>query len=104
MKKQKLYFKNSKSDVCYNLSEQLDMAKFDGLKEIELIEAVENKSIKDIYWCMESLNSVDRCDCKKGNCHSYTPNNGKNGICSFRGKLYSKGDSFVFNVETGEIN
>lgn len=103
MSKEKLYFKNEKSETCYELSDHIFEAKCDKLTEIELIEAIPDNSISDTYWCGNYSNQVDRCECKKSECDSYTPINGKNGICFFRGKLYTKGKKVSVNVETGSF-
>lgn len=99
MRELKLYFKNEDSQTCYELSDHIFEAKCDELTEIELIEAIPDNSIKNTFWCMNYENRVERCDCKKSECVSYDPINGKNGICCFRGKLYTKGEKVKFNID-----
>lgn len=99
MKKNKLYFSNDNNEACYELEVHIDRAKDEDVSELELYEAVERKDIKNEFWCMELEKKVDRCDCKKSECVSYNPINGKNGICSFRGRLYSKGEKLKIEIK-----
>lgn len=98
MKKEKLYFENEHSESCTELSDHLLNAKYSGLKEIELLEAIPDSDTKGLVWCMELTMAVSRHECRKSYCSYYDPLNGKNGICSFRGKLYRKGAMVKFDV------
>jgi len=98
MKTEKLYFKDEESETCYELSEHLFEAKYEGLKEIEIIEAIPDTETKGYIWCMEMTMPVPQPECKKSFCSYYDPLNGKNGVCSFRGKLYTKGKKVKFEV------
>jgi len=98
MKKEKLYFENEHSESCTELSDHLLNAKYSGLKDIELIEAIPNTDMKGYVWCMELTMAVSMPECRKSYCSYYDPLNGKNGVCSFRGKLYRKGQKVKFDV------
>ena len=95
-----MYFSEEGDNVCIELSDHIQAAKIDGLKEIELIEAIPDNSIKDHVWCMELENTVERSDCSKCNCHMWTSSNGR--VCDFRGKLYKPAQKVKFDVETGK--
>lgn len=47
MKTKKLYFENEDANICYSLQYHLERAKEEGLKEIELFEAI--KKANEIY-------------------------------------------------------
>ena len=98
MKKEKLYFNNNESETCYDLEEHLFQAKCDNLKEIELIEAIPINDPKGYVWCTEKCTAVNKSECRKAYCNYYDPLNGKNGVCSFRGKLYTKGQKVKFDI------
>lgn len=103
MKKEKSYFENEDSEVCYPLSYHIANAKEEGLKEIELIEAIVDKdSNKEYIWCSLIETSGDRSECKKSCCTDYeTPEKGR--ICQHRGKLMDFGNSVKFDVATSRI-
>jgi len=58
MKKQQFYFKHDSSEYCYRLEHLLSKAKENGLKEIELIEAMPDK-IRGVFWCKSICECVD---------------------------------------------
>ena len=103
MSKEKFYFKTKDSECCYLLEDIIFLADKDVDSEITVFEAVPYNDLKHIFWCTNSLYTVDRCDCKKSECDSYSPLNGKNGPCCYRGKLFSKGKEVRVNLQTGAI-
>lgn len=58
MKREKLYFKDEESETCCELSDHLFEAKYEELKEVELIEAIPDNETKGYVWCMEQCTSV----------------------------------------------
>lgn len=98
----KLYFLNEDANICYPLQYHIDNAKEEGLKEIELFEAIPDTVNTDMVWCSEYVNTMERSECNKDcpqfHCSKASP---KSRRCDFRGKLYMWGDIFRFDVETG---
>ena len=100
MKKEKLYFENEDSEMCYPLGYHIEKAKEEGLKEIELFEAIPDTTNKDTIWCSELETTGEKSECNK-TCPYYTaPEKGR--ICKRRGKLMEWGESFKFSVETSQ--
>ena len=98
MKTKKLYFENKDANICYPLQTHLERAKEEGLKEIELFEAIPDTMNKDIVWCTEIESTSEKSECNK-NCPYYkAPIKGH--ICDLRGKLMNFGEKIKFNVET----
>ena len=60
MKTKKLYFENKDSNICYPLQYHLERSKEEGLKEIELFEAI-HSSETDYIWFFEVFNMLGRC-------------------------------------------
>ena len=95
MKSQKLYFENKDSNICYPLQTHLERAKEEGLKEIELFEAIPSTE-KDYIWCSELDTTSEKHGCNK-DCPYYKVS-GKSKICDFRGKLKDFGKQLKFKV------
>lgn len=95
--KDKLYFANEDATMCVPLSEHIHDAKAEGLKEIELMEAIPDNSISEFVWCSYDGEVVDRGGCTKSECSSYYTKSGR-GACSFRGQLYTHGTKVKFTV------
>ena len=100
MKKEKLYFENEDSEICYPLSYHIDNAREEGLKEIELFEAIPDTTNKDIIWCSELETTGEKAECNKTCPYYIAPEKGR--ICKRRGKLMEWGESFKFSVETSQ--
>lgn len=97
MKKEKLYFENEDSEVCYPLCYHIDNAKENGLSEIELFEAIPETGINDIIWCSEVGSTVDKSECDK-TCPEYSaPEKGR--MCKRLGRLMTCGKQVKFSVE-----
>lgn len=99
MKKQKYYFKDIDSEMCYPLSLHIEEAKSWGLKEIELIEAIPDPDNPEYIWCASADAVGEKSECNK-NCTDYEPLRGK--TCKHKGKLFEHGEIVRFNVETSE--
>ena len=100
MSKKSFYFRDQKSETCLELSEIINICQSEGIASTYVFEA-EKIDSKSSFWCSENLHLVDKCDCRKSECSSYSPNNGKNGVCCFRTSLYQKGDRLLLDVESG---
>ena len=99
MNKNKFYFKNVYSEVCYEFDYHLNEAIDNNLTEINLVEAIPIK-ISGICWCSENEATVDLCSCNKTYCESYAPKiNKTNGICCYRGRLFEKGKNINFKIK-----
>ena len=89
MKTQKLYFLDTSSERCYPLGR----FSFETLEEVsyELYEAIPDDNIKDFIFCSLYGQVGDIEFCKKSQCKDYTSKSGR-GVCSYRGKLFEKGE------------
>jgi len=96
MKKPKYYFDTVDAEICYTLDYHLDNAKMDKLSEIELFEAIPDKSI-DYFYCKEYQTCGIKGDCGK-HCDEYEPRNKISGICKHKGVCYTPGDKLTFKV------
>ncbi|MDO6737104.1 hypothetical protein [Wenyingzhuangia sp. 2_MG-2023] len=94
---EKLYFRSIDHNVCYPLSHFIEEAKEEGLTEITLVQAIPDKDTKNIFWCSEHLETVEKSDCVKSYCDSYFSKSGR-GPCSSRGKLYLHGEEETFKI------
>lgn len=95
---EKLYFENEDSTICQALKYFLRDAKIEGLKEIELMEAIPDTGTNEYIWCTHDGEVVDRGQCKKSECSNYYTKSGR-GACSNRGSLYWHGEKVKFKVE-----
>lgn len=95
-KKEKLYFRNSNAEICYDLDSHIRDAKNQGLKEVTLLEAELDKDDKCYFWCT-IYEVVDRCECTKKSCQKYSSKSGR-GVCENRGKLYTHGTEVTFKI------
>jgi hypothetical protein len=96
----KLYFEHEHGeDLCYSLDWFIELAKDEGLKEIELFEA-EPVQMSDVFWCRAEHAFTETGYCGKS-CEDYEPKNGKLGMCRHKGKCgYEVGNKVKFNVLT----
>lgn len=98
MKSKKLYFSTLDDTFCTTLEEHIDVAKFNGLTEITLIEAVPDNETKDYIWCGLHNEAGDRSECTKYSCEGYSKKGGR-GVCEHRGNLFLHGNKVTFKVE-----
>jgi hypothetical protein len=93
----KYYFRTPDDDLCYKLSYHLSYAKEEGLKEIELYEAIK-EDVPGYFFCRDVDAPAEDGDCGK-KCDGYTPKNGKSGMCRHRmNKFYAIGEKKIFNL------
>lgn len=97
MAEDKKYFESTESETCWPLKGHIENAKFQGLKEVTLIEANEVK-IEGVIWCKLIEATVDKSECNKKQCASYHSKSGR-GVCQDRGKLYEHGEEVTFKVD-----
>ncbi|MFA7287667.1 MAG: hypothetical protein WC055_02205 [Melioribacteraceae bacterium] len=98
MSKEKLYFENEDDTYCRPLDSFILNANIEGLTEITLFEAVEDKDIKDMIFCSFLGEVGERNECTKRSCSSYEPNKSGRGVCSHRGKLYFHGEKVTIKI------
>lgn len=98
MANKKYYFASVNDELCYPLSCHMDMAKYEGLSEIELYEAIPDKT-SGMFFC-RYFNAVgENGSCGK-ECMRYEPRNGKSGMCRHRSnKMFTYGDVVKFKVK-----
>lgn len=88
----KKYFADDIDDTgCYELKSIIDMAKNEGLTQIEVVEA-ERDTGTGYFFCthFQEVGEVGQ-GCGKM-CEAYKPRNGKNGRCLHSGYCYSHTD------------
>ena len=95
MTKPKFYFRDN-DECCYAKEYHLSDAKDEGLKEVELFEAIPEK-VSGMFWCRAVSESTEEGYCGK-QCDEYSPKNGKSGMCRFKGYFYQKGKKVIFKV------
>ena len=91
----KYYFRNINDEICYTLDYHLSDAKDEGLKEIELFEAIPEK-VEGFYYCKAVEAPAEKDFCGK-NCEDYIPRNGKNGMCRHKARFFfTPGNKITF--------
>jgi len=85
----KYYFRDG-CDICYDLEGHLDFMEENGIDEMVVFEAKQEKGT-GYFFCKfhGAIGEVGEV-CGKAACGHYMPNNGKNGRCSQYGYVYSK--------------
>lgn len=96
--KEKLYFDSVDDTFCTPLADKIDDARFEGLKEITLVEAIPDTDNPDYIWCGYQGEVGERQECKKAFCSYYESKSGR-GKCKHRGSLYRHGDEVTFQVD-----
>lgn len=99
----KKYFTEEDSEFCYEESFYQDLMKEEGLTEIEVFEA-ERETGSDFFWCREYGAAFEKSDnaCGVSECESYTPRNGKNGICKHNSYCYTPIKKVTLKLNTNE--
>lgn len=95
--KEKLYFENIDDTTCYPLSDRLNDARLEGLREVTLVEAIPDNNNPEYIYCGLAGEVGERSECKKAECSSYSSTSGR-GKCKHRGNLYTHGDEITFDV------
>lgn len=98
MKNDKLYFESIDATWCQPLEDFMRDAKLEGLKEINLIEAIPDNDNTDVIWCAHYGECVEKNICKKSECDAYESKSGK-GVCLNRGHLYMHGEEVKFIID-----
>ena len=104
MNKKKLYFAEYDEEYCYSLEHHIEQAKENGLDALVLFEA---KKYKESYyfWCIEigEYGEKDGKTCGKI-CDTYTPRNGKSGICKhYSDTMYEVGERVVYDLKENKF-
>lgn len=86
MKKDKLYFKDFDSEMCYSLEWHVENS-LEG--KLVLFEAIKDHSVNDYIYC-KIFNIVENSECKKSQCIKYSSKSGR-GKCIHKGNFYIKG-------------
>lgn len=103
MKKEvEMYFRNVDSNFCETLEDIISDAKFDGLTQVTVIEAIPDNGTSDMIWCTHEGEANERSECKKSVCPYYESTSGR-GVCKHRGQLYLYGEEKTFDLEEAEI-
>lgn len=77
-------------EACYRLETIKDLAKMDGIKEVEVFKA-KRVTGEGHYYCTFFGEPGDSSDGNCGKqCIEYSPRNGKNGRCRHSGYCYEK--------------
>lgn len=93
----KKYFRTPDSELCYTLDYHVEIAKSEGLEEIELYEAMPER-IRGALWCRAVDEYTEVGNCGKI-CEFYKPRNNVSGMCKYRSNtLYSCGKKVKFNL------
>ena len=102
MKTEKLYFLNIDDTNCWTLSERLNDARLEGLKNVTLIEVIPGNGNPDYIFCGQQGEVGERQECKKSICSYYESKSGR-GVCKHRGHLYQHGEEVTFTVPTEAV-
>ena len=77
----KFYFHHNDSELCYTEEYFQDIMHDEGLKEIEVFDAIPEK-IPGVFWCKhECFCGDDTADTCGKQCKFYDPRNGVSGCC-----------------------
>lgn len=97
MRSNKLYFLDESSNMCYPLDYHIERAKEEGLKEVELFEAVPDTFNKNMLWCLEFESMFEKSDCNKS-CPYYKALKGTK--CDLLGSLLVCGEKVKFDIDS----
>lgn len=97
--KKPLYFASEHELIPIALSAHIDQAKEDGIKELTLFEAIEDKEEKTFIMCGYDLQVNAKSECNKGMCpHYLSKYQSGAGNCWYREKLYKAGKEVKFEL------
>lgn len=83
-------------NVCFSKEEIFDIMKSNGVKSMQVHQAVPVK-IKGMFFCSQLSIVGEKGDCGKC-CPYYEPRNGKSGNCKHNRRLYEYGKLVTLNV------
>ena len=97
----KYYFEDSDSEMCHQECYFQDMMCFDGKSEMELFEAIPDKTGGGIFWCkLLAFCGDDTGDSCGKQCEDYEPRNGKSGCCKHHTSwLYIHGNKIILTAK-----
>lgn len=94
----KYYFKDESSEMCYDLEGIKDIIASEGLKEMEVFEAVRSVG-EGLFWCKVHCFAAEKSEAECGkSCKEYEPRNGKSGICKNQGYCYNWGEKVLIKL------
>ena len=95
----KYYFKYSDSEVCYQRSYFDDEMTENELSEMEVYEAIPDRTT-GCFWCkVECFCGDDSRDTCGKQCRQYSPRNGKSGCCKhYTTQLYTQGNKITLQL------
>ncbi len=97
----KLYFRTEDSELCHPIDYFKDEMKDGGILEMEVFEAVKDKSLHH-FWCKvidEVCSKDDDVTCGK-DCEDYSPCNGKSGRCRHKTHCYIHGERVLITLRS----
>ena len=97
MSKIKYYFETIDSEMCYSEQYFIDQMKESEVKEMQVFEAVPEKS-DEYFYCTAIGDVGEKGHCGK-DCKDYEPCNGKSGRCRFTGRLYIHGNKVLLTIK-----
>ena len=97
--KKPLFFASEHELIPVELSVHIDQAKEDGIKELTLFEAIEDKDEKTFIFCGFDLAVNQKNECNKDMCpHYFSKYKSGRGNCLYRDKLYKAGKEVKFEI------
>ncbi len=98
MKAEKYYFEFDDSEICCTKEYFDDIMEQNGLKDIEVYEALPEK-ICGMFWCkVQHFCGDDSKDSCGKQCTDYAPRNKRSGCCKYyTTQLYIKGNKLTLN-------
>jgi len=97
--KKPLYFASEHELIPIALSAHIDQAKEDGIKELTLFEAIEDKDEKAFIMCGHNMQVNAKSECNKDMCpHYFSKYKSGRGNCLYRDKLYKAGKEVKFEI------
>ena len=97
----KYYFKNSDSEICYDLNYYMNYMRNNNLNEIDVFEAIPTIIGHGIFWCKEHAFCGDdsREFCGINNCNEYKPKNKISGACMHHTHwLFEHGNKIILKL------
>ncbi len=86
----KKYFIHKEDETCGDIEVVKDFMRFNKMTELEVFQAKRDVG-SDFFFCKDVWEVGEKGECGKG-CASYSPRNGKNGICRHNSTVYEIGN------------